>query len=55
MTDLRQLQILAQLVDEMEISINQLEADYKNNNAENFNKSKNQILEIQNKISKMLK
>ena len=55
MIDLKQLQILAQLIDDMEISINQLEVDYKDNNAESFNKSKNQILEIQNKISKMIK
>ena len=55
MLDLQQLQILAQLVDNMEVVSERLEKTYEDNDSENFNKSKREILDIQNKISEMMK
>ncbi len=55
MLDLTELQILAQLADNMEIAIKKMEKYYEENNAENFNMSKKEILGIQNKISEMIK
>lgn len=53
MIDLQQLKILAQLVDNMEIITNVLEDAYNRNNAEDFNKATKELLDIQNKISKL--
>ncbi len=54
MLDLQQIQILAQLIDNIDISIEKLEKAYKNNDAEEFNNSKKEILATQPKISKIL-
>ena len=53
MIDLQQLKILAQLVDNMEVITNVLEDSYNRNSAEDFNKAKGELLEIQTKISKI--
>jgi hypothetical protein len=53
MIDLQQLKILAQLIDNMEVITSVLEDSYNRNNAEDFNKAKNELLDIQTKISKI--
>ncbi len=53
MIDLKQIQILAQLVDNLEVEIKRLEAAYNKNDSEAYNRSKREILDIQNKISKI--
>lgn len=55
MIDLQQLKILAQLEDNMDVLANMLERAYNNNDAENFNMAKNEILDIQNKVSTIIK
>jgi len=55
MVNLEQLQTIAQLVDNIEISVEKLEKAYENNDSEEFSKSKNTILDFQKKISEMLK
>ncbi len=55
MIDLQELQILAQLADNIEIISGKLEKAYASNNTEEFNKSKKEILEIQKKISNLIK
>ena len=55
MVDLQQLQILAQLLDNMDTASEKLEKTYGENNAEDFNSSKKEIMGIQNKISEILK
>lgn len=55
MIELEQLQILAQLVDNMEISSEKLEESYSHNNGEAFTKSVREILDIQKKISGIVK
>jgi len=55
MENLEKLQTIAQLIDRMEASIAQLEKSYNNNDSNDFNKSKQAILEFQAKISKNLK
>ncbi|MBS3075817.1 hypothetical protein J4429_05160 [Candidatus Pacearchaeota archaeon] len=55
MTNLEQLQILAQLVNSMEISALKLEKTYNEKDIENFNKHKQEILNIQNRISHIIK
>ncbi|MBS3079717.1 hypothetical protein J4218_06355 [Candidatus Pacearchaeota archaeon] len=54
MIDLPQLQILAQLLDNMAILSNQLEKSYNQNDSELFKRTKAEILSIQNKISGLL-
>ncbi len=51
MIDLQQLKILAQLMDNMDIATVRLERAYNDNDAENFNSSRTEIIDIQNKIS----
>jgi hypothetical protein len=53
MIDLQQLKILAQLIDNMEVITSVLEESYNRNNAEDFNKAKKELLDIQDKISKI--
>jgi hypothetical protein len=55
MTDLENLQMLAQLIDNMQISSNKLEDAYNKNNAEKFNSAKQDILDVQKKIDNVLK
>ncbi len=50
MIDLQQLKILAQLVDNMEVLANRFEKAYNENDAENWNMVKSEIVNIQNKI-----
>lgn len=54
MLDTQELQVLAQLVDNMEIITGKLESAYSSNNVVEFNKAKNEIIAIQNKINEML-
>ena len=54
MTDLEQLQLLAQLVDSREIAANKLEKAYQDNDGEDFQKSRKAILDFQQKISALL-
>lgn len=54
MLDLQQTQTLAQLIDNIGISIEKLEKSYKNNDLEDFQDSKKEIIETQTKISKVL-
>ncbi|MDD5193486.1 MAG: hypothetical protein PHF67_02765 [Candidatus Nanoarchaeia archaeon] len=54
MIDLEQLQILSQLVDRLEISASELEKGYNEKNLENFNKHKQNILNIQKRISQVI-
>jgi len=54
MVDLEQLQILAQLVDSTELSIDKLEIAYQNNDSENFEKAKKTIFSFQQKISEII-
>ncbi|MEK6859198.1 MAG: hypothetical protein AABX54_00130 [Nanoarchaeota archaeon] len=51
MLDIQQLQILVQLIENMEISADRLEKSYGSNDAETFRKAKDEIFDIQNKIS----
>lgn len=53
--DLDQLQILAQLADNMEVSADILEKAYDDNDADKFNNSVKEISDIQEKISEMVK
>lgn len=55
MNDLHDLQILAQLIDNMDLAVKKIEKSYDINNAEMFNHSKKEILDIQSKISKLIK
>ena len=55
MQDLQQIQLLAQLTDNLEMSIQELEKSYKQKNAEAFKKSKQEILETQTKISQIIR
>ncbi len=53
MLDLDQLQLLAQLTDNLEISIEKLEKAYAKNNSKEFKEIKQEILNIQNKVEKI--
>lgn len=53
MLDSEQLQTIAQLVDKMELSTEKLNKAYANNDAEEFNKIKKEILDNQAEISAM--
>lgn len=53
MLDSEQLQTIAQLVDKMELSTEELNKAYANNDAEEFNKIKKEILDNQAEISAM--
>jgi hypothetical protein len=55
MLDIEQIQLLAQLIDNTEVTIENLEKSYEENNSEDFTKSKQEILEIKKKISNILK
>jgi hypothetical protein len=54
MVGLEQLQVLAQLVDSMEIAIDKLEKSYQKNDSENFQKSKEVISDFQQKILEII-
>jgi len=55
MLDLEQLQKIAELVDKMELSTVELDKAYANNDAEEFNKIKKEILDVQAEISAMFR
>ncbi len=55
MPDLQQFQILAQLVENMEIASRDLEKAYQDNNGEAFNRARGEILDAQNKLSIVLR
>jgi len=54
MLDLNQLQLLAQMVDDMEIATERIEKAYADNDGESFQNYKNAILEVQKKIDDMV-
>jgi hypothetical protein len=54
MIDLEQLPIISQLVDNMDISALELEKGYNEKNLENFNKYKQNMLNIQKRISQVI-
>ena len=54
MVDLEHLQLLAQLIDSMEIAINKMERAYQDNDSENFEKSKRVISDFNQKISEVM-
>ena len=54
MIDLQHLQLLAQLIDSLEISIDKLEQAYQNNDSEDFQKSKQSISSFQQQIAEVL-
>ena len=54
MIDLQQLKVLAQLIDNLELITGKLERGFNENNAEDFNRAKKELLDTQNKISKMI-
>ena len=54
MIDLQKIQILAQLLDNLQILSKQLEKYYNENNAEMFKKIKKEMLDVQNKISTLV-
>ena len=54
MLELDELQILAQLIDDIEISINGLEKSYNKKNSENFENYKKSILDSQKKVSEII-
>ena len=53
MLDLEQLQKIAELVDKIELSTEELDKAYAKNDAEDFNKIKKEILDVQAEISAM--
>jgi hypothetical protein len=55
MLDTQELQIAAQLIDNMELLTKRIESSFTANDAEEFNRSKEEILNHQKKISDMLK
>ena len=55
MDNLQEIQILAQLLDNMEIALEKLEKSYKDREGEGFNLAKKEILDTQNKISQIVK
>jgi methylphosphotriester-DNA--protein-cysteine methyltransferase len=54
MIDTEQLQILAQLIDNIEVVITKVEKAYGDKNSEEFNKSKKEILGLQQEIAKIV-
>lgn len=54
MLELNDLQILAQLIDNMEILNNKLEKSYNDNDGETFNRTRKEILDVQKKIAEIL-
>ena len=54
MIDLQHLQLLAQLIDNIEISSDKLEQAYQDNDGENFRNSKQAISNFQQKITEVL-
>jgi hypothetical protein len=52
--DLQELQVIAQLVDNMNILSDKLEKAYSSNDAESFNNAKQEILKIQGKINQII-
>ncbi|MDD5191965.1 MAG: hypothetical protein PHH54_04925 [Candidatus Nanoarchaeia archaeon] len=53
MADLEHLQLLAQLIDSMEVAINRLERAYQDNDSENFEKAKKVIFDFYQRISEI--
>jgi len=55
MIDLQQIQILAQLSDNLENLTKNLEESYNKNDSDGFNKCKKELIGIQNKIAGVIK
>ena len=53
--ELEEIQILAQLIDNMDIASDKLAEAYEKNDAEKFNKARDSILDFKNKISEIVK
>lgn len=54
MIDLPQLQLIAQLMDNMDISVKELEKSYNENNSERFTRAKQEIFDIHDKIGRLV-
>jgi len=54
MLDTLQIQTIAQLIDNLEISSEQLEKSFRKKDAEDFKNSKQEMLRFKNEISKIL-
>lgn len=54
MLDTQEIQTLAQLIDNLDILVEKFEKSYRDNDAEDFQNSKKEILETQTKISKVV-
>jgi len=54
MLDTLQIQTIAQLIDNIEISSEQLEKSFRKKDAEDFKNSKQEMLRFKNEISKIL-
>ena len=55
MLDSQELQIIAQLVDNIEKTIGDLEESYSDKNGEKFKESRNEIINSQQKIARIIK
>ena len=55
MLDTQELQILAQLIDNIETLTERIESAYSKNNADAYRRSNSEVLDIQRKINSMLK
>ncbi len=55
MLDLQEHQVIAQLLDNMDNAISKLEKSYNSNDGESFTKAQDEVLDIYNKLSKMIK
>jgi len=54
MLNLEELQLLAQLIDDIEIATTKMEKAYQDNSGEGFQNSKKAILDFQQKITRIL-
>jgi hypothetical protein len=52
--DVQELQVIAQLIDSMDVIVGKLEKAYSNKNGEEFKTAKEEILKSQKKIDNML-
>lgn len=55
MRDLEQLQLLAQLIDSIDLALDKLKEAYEKKDSENFYNAKKTVLEFQKEISKQIR
>lgn len=53
MEDISQIQLIAQLINNMELAVKAMEKSYNSNDGERFARAKKEVLDIQDKISKL--